>query len=53
MNRARIAERIDLLSRDKKTFKYYLDFFYQNETFIGPLFITKGQSNVLMRNVNL
>jgi hypothetical protein len=51
MNRARIAERIDLLSRDKKAFKYYLDFFYQNETFIGPsIYFHKRVINLIRTN---
>lgn len=51
MNKARIAERIELLSRDKEAFKGYVNFFYQNEAFIGPsIYFHKRVINLVRTN---
>jgi len=50
MNRKRVNERICLLSKDKESFKGYVDFYYSNEIFSGPSVYFHNKVINLMRN---
>lgn len=50
MNKRRVTERINLLSRDKDSFKKYVDFYYSNEIFFGPSVYFHNKVINLIRN---
>jgi len=50
VNKRRVTERINLLSRDKNLFKKYVDFYYSNEIFFGPSVYFHNRVINLVRN---
>jgi len=52
VNKRRVTERIHLLSRDKESFKKYVEFYYSNEIFFGPSVYFHNKVISLVRNSN-
>lgn len=52
MNKRRVTERIDLLTRDKESFKKHVDFYYSKEIFFGPSVYFHNKVINLVRNSN-
>jgi len=50
VNKTRVTERMNLLSKDKNSFRKYVDFYYSNEIFFGPSVYFHNKVINLVRN---